>query len=94
MRVILAIEIAFDKGWQHLWLETDPNFKQPHVIPLTLHNIRRNYMHILSQMHFKVTHIFKEGNCCAYKMINIGLSINIISLGGIVCIGLFGFQSQ
>jgi hypothetical protein len=30
----------------------------------------------LSQMHFKVTHIFREWNCCADKMDNISLSIN------------------
>jgi hypothetical protein len=33
-------------------------------------------MHLLSQMHFKVSHIFKEENFCADKMTNIGLSTN------------------
>jgi hypothetical protein len=43
MGAILAIEIAFDKGWHQLWLETDLQlvtlaFKQHHIIPQTLHN--------------------------------------------------------
>ncbi|MCI00245.1 ribonuclease H protein, partial [Trifolium medium] len=43
MGAILAIEIAFEKGWHRLWLEIDSQlvtlaFKQHHIISWTLHN--------------------------------------------------------
>jgi hypothetical protein len=45
-----------------------------------------NCMYLIFQMYFNVTHIFKEGNCCADKMVNIGL------VGGIICQVLFGIM--
>lgn len=43
MRAILAIDIDFDKCWNHLWLKIDSqlvtlSFKQSHVIHWTLYN--------------------------------------------------------
>jgi len=38
MCAILAIEIAHDKNWDHLWIQSDSKpailaFKSPHIVP-------------------------------------------------------------
>lgn len=43
MAALIAIEIAFDRGWHNLWLETDSQlvllaFKTKNMIPCTLRN--------------------------------------------------------
>jgi ribonuclease HI len=76
---MIAIEIASQKGWNHLWLETDSilvtlAFKSSKLVPWQLRNRWENYLHKISPMNFFVTHIYREGNQCADTSANIGLS--------------------
>lgn len=79
--VILAIEIAFHEvdiifDQKLIYKLVRTTFKQLHVILLTLHKKWKKCTHLNSQTHFKVTHIFREENCRADKMISIDLSTN------------------
>jgi len=47
------------------------------MVPWNVRNRWDNYVAITRQMNFIVTHVFREGNCCADRLANIGLSINI-----------------
>jgi len=76
-----AIEIAHNNGWLHLWLETDsllvlPAFKSVSIVPWRLRNRWDNCMTLAGNINLIVTHIFREGNCCAAKLVNIGLTTN------------------
>jgi len=77
---MMAIEIASQKGWQHLWLETDSMlviaaFKSFKIVPWHLRNRWQNCLHLCSYMSFFVIHIYREGNHCTDKLANIGFSI-------------------
>ena len=77
---MLAIEIASQKGWRHIWLETDSMlvtaaFKSIKIVPWHLRNRWQNCLHLCSSMSFFVTHIYREGNHCADKLADIGFSI-------------------
>jgi ribonuclease HI len=79
-----AVEIAHRKGWKNLWLETDSMlvvsaFKSSKTIPWQLKNRWDNCILLLISMNFFVTHIFREGNTCADKFANLGLSILTIN---------------
>jgi ribonuclease HI len=82
MGAMLAIEIAHQKGWSSLWLETDSMlvlgaFKSSSSVPYILRNRWKNCLLFISQMNFFVSHIFREGNKCADIMANTGLSLPI-----------------
>lgn len=77
---MLAIEIASQKGWNQLWLETDSvlvtqAFKSHKIVPWPLRNRWLNCLHICSSLSFFVTHVFREGNHCADKLADIGFSL-------------------
>lgn len=78
--VILAIEIAHDKGWVYLWLESDSVsvvacFSSRSFSPPWNLRVRwNNCLSIIRQMNFRCSHIFREGNMVADKMANLGLS--------------------
>ena len=77
---MVAIEVAYHKGWHSIWLETDSMlvfqaFKSSKIIPWSLKNRWDNCLHLLSSMNFFVTHIYREGNKCADILANVGLSI-------------------
>jgi ribonuclease HI len=77
---MFAIEIAAHKGWNNLWLETDSllvtlAFKSSKVVPWSLRNRWANCMTKAATMNFFVTHVYREGNCCADILANIGLSL-------------------
>ncbi|KAL8508541.1 hypothetical protein ACS0TY_018966 [Phlomoides rotata] len=69
-----AVEIAFDKHWLHLWLETDSiyvvNILKRHtsLVPWRLlgqwHRVRR----MMGDMQIVVSHIFREGNTTADRL--------------------------
>ncbi|KAL8509015.1 hypothetical protein ACS0TY_016271 [Phlomoides rotata] len=69
-----AVEIAFDKHWLHLWLETDSiyvvNILKHHtsLVPWRLlgqwHRVRR----MMGDMQIVVSHIFREGNTTADRL--------------------------
>ena len=76
---MLAIEIAHRMNWRYLWLETDSMlvslaFKSSKVVPWHLQNRWNNCIHLISSMHFFVTHIYREGNKCVDILASIGLS--------------------
>ncbi|CAJ2657526.1 unnamed protein product [Trifolium pratense] len=76
-----AVEIAHSKGWINLWIETDSMlvvlaFKSSKVVRWTLRNRWDNCLYLLSSMSLLVTHIYREGNHCADKLANLGLSLH------------------
>ena len=78
---MIAIEFAFHRGWNHLWIETDSmlvtqSFKSKSIVPWQIRNRWNNCLHLLSSMIFFVTHIYREGNQCADKLAAIGLTLN------------------
>ncbi|MCH79531.1 glycerol-3-phosphate dehydrogenase, partial [Trifolium medium] len=78
---ILAIELAYSKGWLNLWLETDSllvvsafnNATKPVAWPLS--NRWKNAMLMVSQMNCVVTHIYREGNDVADLIARHGLTL-------------------
>jgi ribonuclease HI len=92
---MFAIEIASQKGWTHLWLETDSvlvtlAFKSIKIVPWQLRNRWLNCLHLCNSMSFFVTHVFREGNHCADKLAATGFSLQTQmwwdSLPGDICI--------
>lgn len=62
-----AIEIAFDKGWNNLWLECGSQLvamvvKDSSIVTWKFGNKWRNHLVKASNMNFRVTHIFREGD--------------------------------
>ncbi|CAJ2672049.1 unnamed protein product [Trifolium pratense] len=63
-----AIEIAYQKNWRSLWLESDSTivvstFNNPSKpVSWALRNRWKNVLFMISQMNCIVTHIFREGN--------------------------------
>jgi ribonuclease HI len=77
---MIAIETAAFKGWSHLWLESDSMlvvhaFSSSKIVPWPLRNRWNNCLLLISNMNFYVSHIFREGNHCADKLANLGLSL-------------------
>ena len=77
---MIAIEIASQKGWKYLWLETDSiivtlAFKSSKTVPWQLRNRWENCLLKTSAMNFYVIHVYREGNQCADLLANIGLSL-------------------
>lgn len=84
---ILAIEIALKNNWSSLWLECDSMlvvdaFKSPSRVPWKLRCRWKNCQYILANMNFQVSHIFREGNCCANRLADYGISSQVL-LGGL-----------
>jgi ribonuclease HI len=77
-----AIELAFEKNWVNLWLETDSTlvvaaFKNPNnPVAWPLRNRWKNAMFMLSQMNCIITHTYREGNKVADLIANFGLSLS------------------
>lgn len=79
--VMYAIELANQKGWPLLWLETDSMlvtlaFKSKSNVPWQLRNRWDDCTGIASVMSFFVPQIYREGNHCADLLANIGLYLN------------------
>lgn len=79
--VMRTIEIAKQRGYSRLWIETDSKlavlaFKSSNLIPWKIRNRWDNCMEYISNIAFLITHIYREGNVCADKFANIGLSLN------------------
>jgi len=85
LAAMTAIEIAADKGFVNIWLETDSKlvtltFKSISIVPWMLRNRWQNCLALILNKSFLVTHIFREGNCCADGLANIGLSLTSFDL--------------
>ncbi|XP_058776587.1 pentatricopeptide repeat-containing protein At1g63070, mitochondrial-like [Vicia villosa] len=77
---ILAIEFAFARNWNNIWLETDSTavvkaFNSPHKVPWQVRNRWLNCINIVTHWNFLVSHIFREGNSCADALANHGLTL-------------------
>jgi ribonuclease HI len=77
--VMNAIEIAHEKGWWNLWLETDSlmvtlAYKSSFMVPWMLRNRWNNCMVMLKDMNFILSHIYREGNALADKLASLGFS--------------------
>jgi len=76
---MIAIEIAYLKGFQNVWLESDSQlvnlaFKLNSVVPWCLKNSWQNCLFRLRNMRLVVSHIYREGNACVDSLPNLGLS--------------------
>jgi ribonuclease HI len=74
----LAIEIAHQRGWLNLWVETDSMlllqaFNNYNMIPWEVRSRWHNCVEITKGMHFVVNHILMEGNVCVDGLANSGL---------------------
>ena len=79
MAVIMAIELAWVRDWKHIWLEVDSALvitflHSPHLVPWQLRVEWNNCLHRISLMHFRSSHIYREGNKAADALANFGLS--------------------
>ncbi|XP_058726803.1 uncharacterized protein LOC131598195 [Vicia villosa] len=77
---ILAIEFAFARNWNNIWLETDSTavvkaFNSPLKVPWHIRNRWLNCIDIITKWNFMVSHIFREGNSCADALATHGLSL-------------------
>jgi ribonuclease HI len=80
-----AIEIARIRGFQNVWLESDSQlvilaFKTNSTIPWRLRNRWQNCLVKLRNIRFVVSHIYREGNACADRLANLGLSLGSLDL--------------
>jgi ribonuclease HI len=79
-----AVEIAFQKNWRQLWIESDyvlvvSAFNNPtRQVAWQLRNRWKNVLVMISQMNCVVTHIYREGNQVADSLENHGLTLNSI----------------
>lgn len=71
--VLRGIEIAFDRGWSNLWVESDSTivvngfcFVNEALIPWQLRNRWNFCTKLLLDMNFIISYICREGNSCAY----------------------------
>ncbi|XP_058742495.1 uncharacterized protein LOC131614988 [Vicia villosa] len=76
-----AIEIAQQYNWNHLWLETDSSlvvkaFNNLASIPWSLQNRWFNCRAYIRQIHFLITHVYREANSCADLLANEGLFVD------------------
>jgi len=75
MGYIIALEFAAEKGWNHIWLESDSTsalmvFHNLSLVPILMRNRWHNAHHRGVQV--ISSHIFREGNCCSDKLASMG----------------------
>lgn len=80
-----AIEIASLMGFSNVWLESDSQlvilaFNSIYVVPWGLRNRWENCLKLTYNMRFCASHIYREGNTCADKLANFGLSLSSLDL--------------
>ncbi|XP_019432512.1 PREDICTED: uncharacterized protein LOC109339512 [Lupinus angustifolius] len=80
-----AVDIAFRKDWLNLWLESDSMlvldiFSGNSNAPRKLSNDWKICKSQISQMNFKISHIFREGNTCADKLASFAISSHTNSI--------------
>jgi ribonuclease HI len=77
-----AIEIAYNKNWRYLWIESDLSsvvsaFRNPdNLVVWWLRNRWKNVLFMVSQMNCIITRIYREGNQVADQLANYGLSLS------------------
>jgi len=90
---LLALEYAAHNGWRNVWLQSDsPSalmvFKNLSLVLVLL----RNHWHNACNQGIQIitSHIFREGNCCANLLTNMGHSTHF----GCRCLRLFRLTSS
>lgn len=73
-----AIEITHGKCWLNFWLKCDSMlvvlaFNNSHLVPWQLTNRWINFLYLTSLMDFCISHIFKEDNTYANKLVAFGV---------------------
>jgi len=76
---MIAIEVAFEKGWRKLWLETDSRivmltFSSSFLVLWCIRNRWANCLFKTRQMDFIVSHIYRDENTCSDILANFGLT--------------------
>jgi len=76
MGVIFALEEAQKASYSFLWLECDcslvySTFYARTQVPWIIRNRWNKYLAYCTGIAFKVSHIFREGNHCADKLVNL-----------------------
>ncbi|XP_004289281.1 PREDICTED: putative ribonuclease H protein At1g65750-like [Fragaria vesca subsp. vesca] len=80
LAVIIGIELAFQLGWQHVWLECDSTSvvecfsKSSFVPPWQLRTLWYNCVARTRSMSFFCSHVLREGNIVADRLVNLGMS--------------------
>jgi hypothetical protein len=79
--ILRETEIAFQRGWKNMWIETDSSlavmaFKNDSAIPCDPRNRWKNCKCLLYCMNFMITHVYRDGNKCADKLASIGLDLH------------------
>jgi ribonuclease HI len=80
--VMKAIEIAYNKHWTNIWVETDSTlvvaaFNNPSkLVPWPLRNRWRNVLVMIKSLNFIVSHLCREGNQVADLFANHGLTLS------------------
>lgn len=79
--ILQIIEIAKEKNWLLLWIETDfilvvQPFSKPNLVPWQLRNRWTSYLLTSANMNFYISHTYREENSYAIFFANIGLTTN------------------
>lgn len=77
LAVLEAVRNAQSKGWLQLWLKTESSlvghyFKQPRSVLWHFRTPWANCLHILYQIYFHISHVYRKGNCVANTLANFG----------------------
>ena len=79
MKAILAIELAWNKGFIYIWLECEFSLLCQAFSSFNLHSLvferemERECMRIYKEIKFEVSHIFHERNHCGDKLTSLYL---------------------
>ncbi|KAJ4702472.1 Ribonuclease H protein [Melia azedarach] len=79
LAVILVVELAFERGWNNLWLESDSMIVIQHLYnpsllpPWRLRNRWLNCLHRIHFIDFRCSHTYRENNNVADRLANLGL---------------------
>jgi len=71
MKTIFALESTMR--------EDGPIFgsKLTHIVPSDIRNRWRRFLYRVTNIHFMITHIFREGNKCVDKLTNLGIDSRV-----------------
>lgn len=90
--VIKAMEIAINRGWTKLWLETDSLLMTKALSNCSLvpWMFRSRWISCIHPSHFNlvITHIYKEGNTCADFLANFALDTNALAFFDSILLGI------
>ncbi|KAL1562598.1 hypothetical protein AAHA92_05163 [Salvia divinorum] len=82
---INAVNIASDKGWRKLWLESDCTrvvellYSRSMDVPKKYEEAWMQALNRLQHMEFRVTHIYREGNRVADALASPNVQSNLVS---------------